>query len=56
MLDGAQNIRWVHCTAEQRMAVAALLEHLFETRAEWLESDYCLNDFFQTLEIWSESF
>ncbi|HXG68159.1 MAG TPA: DUF6714 family protein [Blastocatellia bacterium] len=53
ILDGEQNRRWQHFTPEQRRAVATLLEHLVETRAELLEDYNSTDDLFRALEIWS---
>jgi len=52
--DGPRNWRWAYCAPEQRRAVAALIEHVIETRTE-LISDYGMDDeMLDVLEIWSD--
>ncbi len=52
--DGRRNTRWAHCTPEQHDAVAALLEHIIDTRVELLERNFCDHQAFRVLEIWRE--
>jgi hypothetical protein len=52
--DGRRNARWLHCTPEQRRAVAALLEHIFATRAALIQP-FDERPFFEALEVWSDS-
>ncbi|MCY1372161.1 hypothetical protein D9M69_593470 [compost metagenome] len=47
----ADNLFLNHCDASQRQAVAALLAHLVETRAELLEME--ADDVLRAHEIWS---
>ncbi|WP_052659214.1 hypothetical protein [Pseudomonas sp. LFM046] len=47
----ADNRLLLHCDAAQRQAVAALLAHLVDTRAELLELD--VDDVLRAYEIWS---
>jgi hypothetical protein len=53
-LDGPRNVRWVHSTPGQRRAVAALLEHMIEARADLVDESYRVDMFFAALEIWSD--
>lgn len=54
--DGPRNRRWEGCTNPQRAAIAGLLRHVIETRAEWADGHYqCADDLFRTLEIWEDS-
>jgi hypothetical protein len=53
--DGKRNDRWQHCTSDQRSAVAALLEHIFETRGDFLSAGvFTEHQFFRTLEVWKD--
>jgi hypothetical protein len=53
--DGKRNDRWQHCTPEQRRAVAALLEHIFETQGDLLSAGvFTEHQFFRTLEVWRD--
>jgi hypothetical protein len=51
--DGAQNVRWQHCTAGQRKAVVALLEHMIETRAALIDESCCADMVVEALAVWS---
>jgi hypothetical protein len=52
--DGTRNERWLFCTREQRAAIAAMLEHIIETRAELLETYMSDHQAFRVLEIWRD--
>jgi hypothetical protein len=52
--DGPRNDRWRFCTPEQRKAVALLLEHLFDSRADLFTLYDCHNELLEALVIWSE--
>jgi hypothetical protein len=52
--DGPRNARWEHCNPGQRRAVAKLLDHILETRAELADRDGCADALFEAREIWSE--
>lgn len=52
--DGPRNRRWEACTAEQRRAVAALMEHVFATQSHRIyESDF--DRFARVVAIWSDA-
>jgi hypothetical protein len=52
--DGPRNQRWAYCTPEQRRAVALLLEHVIESRAE-LVREYGIEDaILRVFETWSD--
>jgi hypothetical protein len=51
--DGPRNSRWQSCSPAQRRAVAALLEHVFETQAERMCPDD-LHQFARVMQIWSD--
>jgi hypothetical protein len=53
--NGPRNDRWLYCTLEQRKAVAALLEHLYETRTQSIELYHCAYELMEALEIWSDA-
>lgn len=53
-LDGRRNARYLACTPEQRRVVVEVLDHLAETRANWVDSELCADELFQTMEIWSD--
>jgi len=53
--DGPINVRWQHCTGGQRRAVATLLKHILETRAELVDDTSRVDMFFAALEIWSDT-
>jgi len=50
--DGPRNDRWQYCNAGQRAAVAALLEHLYETRKQEIGVYDCEYELQEALEIW----
>jgi hypothetical protein len=50
--NGPRNERWAFCTPEQRQAVARLLEHVLESRAELIEKYDCQHELLHTLEVW----
>jgi hypothetical protein len=52
--DGKRNERWLYCTPQQRAAIAAMLEHIIETRAEMLETYMSDHQAFRVLEIWRD--
>jgi hypothetical protein len=53
--DGKRNDRWQRCTPEQRRAVAALLEHVFETQGDLISAGvFTEHQFFRTLEVWKD--
>lgn len=52
--DGKRNDRWAYCSPQQRAAVAALIEHLIDTRPELLERYMSDHQAFRVLEIWRE--
>jgi hypothetical protein len=51
--DGPRNQRWLACTPEQRRAVAALLEHLFDSRPDDIRLYDCGHELLEALAIWS---
>lgn len=54
VFNGPYNDRWRICSPPQRRAVGALLEHIFETRAELVRSHYtCEESLLQAVSIWS---
>ena len=52
--DERRNERWLACNEAQRAAVAALLEHIIDTRASLIAEYDCANELLRTHEIWSE--
>ena len=52
--DGPRNKRWAACTSSQRAAVAAFLEHLFDTRADAIRMYDCEKELLEALAVWSE--
>ncbi|HEY7270053.1 MAG TPA: hypothetical protein VH951_09515 [Dehalococcoidia bacterium] len=52
--DGPGNKRLVACTPAQRRAVVALLEHLFDSRAEDIQAYQCENEVLEAIAIWAE--
>ena len=53
--DGPRNERWLFCSAEQRLAVVRLLEHLESTRREAIALYDCARELEQAWEIWSDA-
>ena len=51
-LDGRRNRRWVYFTAEQRDAVRALLEHIFDTRMDLIRDYGCEHELLRTIAVW----
>ena len=52
--NGPRNERWAACTRDQRRAVAAFLEHLFDTRTDEIELYDCHHELLEALATWSE--
>lgn len=44
---------WQHCSPTQRAAVAALIQHLIETRAEFLDYYLCEEEVLMAWDFWS---
>jgi hypothetical protein len=55
IVDVESNGRFSHFTVDQRMAVAEILEHLMETRAELVDACMCADNLLYAHEIWSET-
>ena len=53
-LDGRRNRRWAHFSAEQRDAVRALLEHIFDTRLELIRDYGCEHQLLRTIDVWAD--
>ncbi len=53
--DGPRNWRWAYCSPEQRMAVAALIEHVIDTRTGLIREYTIENQILQALDIWSDA-
>ena len=53
IFDGPANVRYQHCSPEQRKAVAELVAHLIENHAEQLESECMAEDAIRAHQIWS---
>lgn len=51
--DGPANARYQHCSSEQRKAVAELVNHLIENRAEQLEAECVTEDAIRAYQIWN---
>lgn len=51
--EGPANARYQHCSPEQRKAVAELLQHLIENRAEQLEAECVVVDAIRAYQIWN---
>jgi hypothetical protein len=52
--DGPGNARVRKCTAHERGAVIALLEHISETRTDLLERWSCADQLLEALRCWSD--
>ena len=52
---GAANVRWQYCSESQRSAIAMLLEHLIETRAQVADDEYSADVLLQAWEIWAHT-
>ncbi len=53
--DGPRNWRWAYCTPEQRRAVATLVEHVIDTRADLVKECDIEYEMLSALEIWSDA-
>jgi hypothetical protein len=53
--DGPQTVRILACTPEQRRAVAAVLRHILETRAELADRYGQSHELLTAIEYWSET-
>jgi len=51
--NGPNNERFVHCSQEQRDAVAEFLAYLIETKGGRIEADCAVDDAMRAFEIWS---
>jgi hypothetical protein len=51
--DGPGNARYLHCSPEQRQAVAAFVKHLIETRTTQIEAECVEDDAIRAHQIWS---
>jgi hypothetical protein len=51
--DGPSNSRYLHCTPDQRRAIAELVNYLIETRAEKLEAECVAEDAIRAYRIWN---
>jgi hypothetical protein len=54
IMDGPANIQVLACSAEQRKAVAAFVQHLIVTRAAQIDRDLLADDALRAFQIWNE--
>jgi len=50
---GERNALYLHCTPDQRAAIAALLAHLVESRAALVDAHRAQDDLLRAWELWS---
>jgi hypothetical protein len=53
--DGADNARVKECSIAERNAVAVLLRHIAETRAELIDRSLSADQLFEALRYWDEN-
>lgn len=51
--DGPNNNRVLACTPSQQTAVVLFLNHLAETRADWVDDSMCADKLLEAISIWS---